>query len=471
MAPTDYLKLRGRTYYVRVQMPPHLWKAAGGKREFVKTLKTGDINEANRRKHPYIAAFKQQINALERHKPNELGELYAKALAWREVMERHKDQVIYQHADGTPEYITDVFLTEISEETEEFLEEHGEKAATTFYKIAKGEGMLLRTQVEPWLAEQANTTSQTKAQHRAVLRAFAAWAGGEDVFVESVTRRYAGEYVSHLLGPAANLKRKTAQRYVSSLSSLWTWLEARGLAQDNPWTRQGVGKKSKRGETPTRKQWTDEALVKVLSGDFTPRYTAILHDLVKLALVTGARLDELCALKATDVHKQQDGWWIDIQQGKTEAAVRKVPVHGSAVHVLERRKGSRGFLFEGLVPGGPDKKRSWNMSKTFGRYTHKLDLKDERQTFHSLRKTFVEVMEAAEVPLSTVQLIIGHARQSLALDVYSKGQRVQLRKAINKLNYAKDVMSLIRKPTTQEDNTPKTTENGPPRARKGKNRR
>ena len=211
--------------------------------------------------------------------------------------------------------------------------------------------------------------------------------------------------------------------------------------------------------------------MKVLSGDFTPRYTAILHDLVKLALVTGARLDELCALKATDVHKQQDGWWIDIQQGKTEAAVRKVPVHGSAVHVLERRKGSRGFLFEGLVPGGPDKKRSWNMSKTFGRYTHKLDLKEERQTFHSLRKTFVEVMEAAEVPLSTVQLIIGHARQSLALDVYSKGQRVQLRKAINKLNYAKDVMSLIRKPTTQEDNTPKTTENGPPRARKGKNRR
>jgi len=274
-----------------------------------------------------------------------------------------------------------------------------------------------------------------------------------------------------LLGPTANLKRKTAQRYVSSLSSLWTWLEARGLAQDNPWLRQGVGKKSKRGETPTRKQWTDEALVKVLSGTFTPRYTAILHDLVKLALVTGARLDELCALKASDVYKQEDGWWIEIQQGKTEAAVRKVPVHDSAVHVLERRKGSRGYLFEGLVPGGPDKRRSWNMSKTFGRYTHKLDLKDERQTFHSLRNTFVEVMEGAEVPLSTIELIIGHARQSLALGGYSKGQRVQLRDAINKLHYAKDVMRIIRKPTTQEDKAPKTTEKGPPRARKSKNRR
>jgi hypothetical protein len=236
-----------------VQIPPHLWKVAGGKREFIKTLKTGDHNEANRRKHAYVAAFKQQITALERHKPNELGELYAKALAWREVMERHKDQVIYQHSDGTPEYVTDVFLNEISEETEEFLETHGEKAADTFFKIAKGQGMLLRTQIDPWLAEQANTTNQTKAQHRTVLRAFISWAG-EDVFVENVTRRYAGEYVSHLLGPAANLKRKTAQRYVSSLSSLWSWLEARGLAQDNPWLRQGIGKKSKRGEAPTRRQ-------------------------------------------------------------------------------------------------------------------------------------------------------------------------------------------------------------------------
>lgn len=470
-SPTDYLKLRGRTYYVRVQIPPHLWKAAGGKREFIKTLKTGDLNEANRRKHPYVAAFKQQINALERHKPNELGELYAKALAWREVMERHKDQVIYQHPDGTPEYVSDVFLTEIAEETEEFLETHGEKAADTFYKIAKGQGMLLRTQIDPWLAEQANTTNQTKAQHRTVLRAFIAWAG-EDVFVENVTRRYAGEYVSHLLGPAADLKRKTAQRYVSSLSSLWSWLEARGLAQDNPWLRHGIGKKSKRGETPTRRQWTDEALVKVLGGTFTPRYDTILHDLMRLALVTGARLDELCALKATDAHKREDGWWIDIQQGKTEAAVRKVPVHDSAAHVLERRKGSGGFLFEGLVPGGPDKKRSWNVSKAFGHYTHTLDLKEERQTFHSLRKSFVEVLEAAEVPVSTIQLIIGHARQSLALDVYSKGQRVQLREAINKLNYAKAVMGLIGKTTQEKQPAPKITEKKRPlRARKSKKHR
>jgi len=196
---------------------------------------------------------------------------------------------------------------------------------------------------------------------------------------------------------------------------------------------------------------------RIYDHDFTPRYTVPLHDLYRLALVTGARLDELCALKSSDVHELQDGWWIEIQQGKTEAAVRKVPIHDSAAHVLAgRSRGSRGFLFEGLVPGGPDKKRSWNVSKAFGHYTRKLDLGEARQTFHSLRNTFVEVMEGAEVPLSTIELIIGHARQSLAFGGYSKGQRVQLRDAINKLHYSSDVMRLIRS-ATQEDQAPKTT--------------
>jgi len=452
VAPTDFLKRRGQTWYVRVQIPPHLWKAAGGKREYVKTLKTGDLATANRLKHAHIAAFKGQIAALGRRKPNELSELYEKALAWRDALERHKGDVIYQGDGDEPAWTgADEFLSQISEEAQEFLGTHGEKAATAFYKIAKGEGTPLRDHIETWLSEQAGIVrAQTNAQHRTVVNAFLAWAG-EGVLIEDVTRRRAGEYVSHLLTPASGLRRKTAQRYVSTLSSLWTWLEARGLAPGNPWLRSGVGKKSKRGEATTRGQWSDDALIKVLSGYYTPRYTETLHDLVRLALVTGARLDELCSLKVGDAHERQDGWWISIRQGKSEAAVREVPVHDSAAHVLARRcKGSRGYVFEGLVPGGPDKKRSWNVSKAFGHYTSSLDLGDARQTFHSLRNTFIEVMEGAEVPLSTIQLIVGHARQSLTLGGYSKGHRVQLRDAINKLTYKSGVMRLIRAATDSE---------------------
>src|SRR4051794_10536364 len=134
-----------------------------------------------------------------------------------------------------------------------------------------------------------------------------------------------------------------------------------------------VGKKSKRGEARGRRQWSDVALVEVLSGSYSPHYTPILHDLTRLALMTGARLEELCALETRDVHKRDDGWWLTIREGKTEAALRDVPVHNSAAHVLERRrKSDERFLFEGLVPGGPDRKRSWNVSKAFGHYTRKL---------------------------------------------------------------------------------------------------
>jgi len=95
MALTDYLKLRGRTWYVRVQIPHSLWAAAGGRREYVKTLRTGDFNTANRLKHAHIAAFQQRIKALEKYKPNPLADVHEKALAFRDALEKHKGERIH----------------------------------------------------------------------------------------------------------------------------------------------------------------------------------------------------------------------------------------------------------------------------------------------------------------------------------------------------------------------------------------
>jgi site-specific recombinase XerD len=77
------------------------------------------------------------------------------------------------------------------------------------------------------LTEQGDaSTEQTRAQHRTVADAFLNWAG-QGILVQDVDRRKAGEFVSQLLTPTSGLSRKTAQRYVSSLSSLWKWLVAR----------------------------------------------------------------------------------------------------------------------------------------------------------------------------------------------------------------------------------------------------
>jgi hypothetical protein len=120
--------------------------------------------------------------------------LYEKAAAWRDTLERHKGEVLlYEGGDQErPYYLNDEYLSQISEEAQEFLETHGERAASAFFKVARGEGTLLSSQVDTWLAEQSGTiTAQTSAQHRTVIRAFTAWAGS-GVLIEDVTQRYAG---------------------------------------------------------------------------------------------------------------------------------------------------------------------------------------------------------------------------------------------------------------------------------------
>ena len=130
----DYLKLRGNKWYVQVSIPVGLREAAGGRSEYIKSLGTGDLVVANRLKHPYIAAFKQRLAGLERQKgaeqrPAVLNELYAKALAWRETLERHKGDVS-EGPDGTLYYATDEFLSQISDEAREYLETTGSQRQT-----------------------------------------------------------------------------------------------------------------------------------------------------------------------------------------------------------------------------------------------------------------------------------------------------------------------------------------------------
>lgn len=413
----------------------------------MKTLETRDINEANERKHKWIAEYKRQIKALAKSRHDPLREVRERALSWRQSIELAGDEIV-EYDEHHSEDLAGVLRSIALDEAKDLHEKGREREAALFLRTLKATTPPLNENYERWLDQLAGgITGQTIAQHRMAVREFLRWAG-EEICIGDVDRKRAGEYTDSLLSADSGLSRRTTKRRLSSLSSLWRWLERRGLApkDSNPWLRQLGENSGKRGQAKPRSQWKDEQLVELLAGEMTPQYTATLHDLVRLALVTGARLDELCSLKTSDAERRKDGWWIKITEGKTLAAVREVPIHESAAHVLERRwNTSDGFLFPGLTPGGPDKKRSWNVSKAFGRYCNKLGLNDEALVFHSLRKTFTEVMEAAEVPETTVKLLIGHTRPSLTFGGYSKGERVKLRKVIRKLKYSRAVMNAIRR--------------------------
>ena len=97
------------------------------------------------------------------------------------------------------------------------------------------------------------------------------------------------------------------------------------------------------------------------------------------------------------------------------------------------------FIIKGLVPGGYDKKRSWNFQKKLGRLRKKIDLPEGR-VFHTLRNNFATNLENNGVPRNHISQLMGHEDDNMALDVYSGGLAIEpLRMSMEKLNYGDGV--------------------------------
>jgi integrase len=158
-----------------------------------------------------------------------------------------------------------------------------------------------------------------------------------------------------------------------------------------------------------------------------------------LGVLTGARLNELCELRAEDALREQRA--IRIREGKTENATRVIPVHDAVWSIVARRVQEAGQreLFPELKPGGPDGKRSWYVSKRFTEFRRRVLGEDDSVDFHSLRRTFATYLERAStltpaVNASVIAELMGHAKQTLALSTYSGGlEASHLRAAIDML--------------------------------------
>ncbi len=328
----------------------------------------------------------------------------------------------------------------ISDQARE-LAEQDETEADTFFAIATDQGTLLTDARDRWLNEEGiNYKKQTVKGHRQVLDMFIDWIGPNTL--TDVSRKKAGEFVGKELAQSG-LMPKTINRYVSSLSVCWSWMVRRGLAEDNIWRGQGV----KVGKNTIKRTPLIEAQLQTLLTSHTEsKYDPLIHDLMRLALVTGARLEELCALRQEDISEKDGLFSMFVRDGKTENAIRTVPFHKMVTPIIRRRLTvADNYFFPGLTPGGPDRKRSWNVSKAYTRFRRKVGVDDPTTVFHAFRHTFIEAMEGAEVPIPTIQLIVGHSRDEWGetLKTYSKGSGVDLRKAVGKLDYGSKVMGLI----------------------------
>lgn len=238
----------------------------------------------------------------------------------------------------------------------------------------------------------------------------------ETACLEDVTQERAQEfrrrYLPSVVSPKTHrpMSARTADKYITMLRPLWSWAIEEGFLSSrhsNTWAIFGNGlpraSKAKRTE---RTVFTPEQTSTLLQASPRGRKGG---DLIRLGLVTGARINELVLLRSEDV--AEDCRSFSIPGGKTENAARFIPLCGEAVDVLSTRlakHGHTGRVFpEWSVKDSTGKAgyaTTWFTTlrrKVLGRET------DGQLTFHSFRHTWRTVAGRARVPQPDIRELGG----------------------------------------------------------------
>jgi integrase len=160
-----------------------------------------------------------------------------------------------------------------------------------------------------------------------------------------------------------------------------------------------------------------------------------------VALFTGARLNELSSLKASDVaHNDIVGAqciFIKTEKRsgkrlKTEQSERFVPLHpqliaaGFLKYVSEQiaERGATAWLFPKVAPGTTGKSA---FSKWFGRYIGAHGITDGTKVFHSFRHSFVDALRLAGVGEEINIALLGHTDPSVHDKYGAKDKAIRFR--------------------------------------------
>ena len=284
---------------------------------------------------------------------------------------------------------------------------------------------------------------KTAKGRRGLVKRFAAWCADEKLTLDKINRKVAGRYVTAMIDP---LHAVTASAHLLALRQYWIYLHARGHIsngdpQGAPWTGQQIKNNSRRierGDLESERAFTNTELNALLHAPYPPQmdpaHRQQLVDAIKISLLSGMRMVEVVSLWVEEVHDEV----FDIQQGKTDAAARKVPIHPDLVELVERRtlhKGPKDWLFHELrIENDPGD----TFGKRFRRYRMHLGVDDKREgkrrslvNFHSARRWFTTEARHAGNPKETISDVIGHHadKKDITFGVYTPGASEAQRRA------------------------------------------
>lgn len=433
-ADTKYLEAHGSKWRVVMNVPRALQGKLGTKLK--RPLGTDSLSEANRLKWDVVAEFRAVIIQAQRpdmSKDAALASARVRAMeearrlslqrnAAFELEQVHRvDDAIESYAEalaGDP--------VEVGDHGHLVYEPERDALAMEFLAVAKGKRTPIDFHHEKYMS-MAQVKARTAADDKRAIKYLKAWCAknGVSAHLQSVTKREAVRFCDDLSGLVGKTDPATLNKYISRLSVYWTWLEGRHEVDANVWK----GRSFKRPlQTTDQKErpFTDAEMKTLLAGSASPA----MHDVMRIAALTGARLDAIVCLRVKDC--QNDTFVFKPQ--KKEPGPRLCPIHSDLAEIISRRSEGKGDM-DDIFPEWPGPKksnslreRSFKTSNQFTDYRREVGVDDQKEgkrrslvNFHSFRRWFITKAEQAGQPESTIAAVVGHKRKGMTFGVYSAG--------------------------------------------------
>lgn len=419
------IERRGNTWFATLHVPEDV-RHIIGKSKFFQSLKTTDKRVAETRAAPIVAAWKAQIQA-------------ARGISDPFIEEALRLRTIIQAApaDADPGHDSqrDLELEAAQQIADQIAKDDAERKL--FLDIATGKQTLLSNFYDEWathLTQAPKTIDQMKKDVKLMVDHFRT--------IERIDKAAVIEWVRGLMAGSPERKPYThssLERIFKFSRSFWSYLQDIGKAdpERQPFVLPKFAKKAtakNNGTSNSGDGWIpfEPAEVVALLNAATEKGDHQLADLIRLGMYSGARIEELCSLKADDCTDAV----LKITDSKTEAGIREVPVHSLLVDVVKRLKeaSTDGYLISGLSFNKYDD-RSNAIGKRFGRLKKSLGFPDKK-VFHSIRKTLVTLLENAGISENLAADIVGHEKPRITYGLYSGGATLAVMKeALERVAY------------------------------------
>lgn len=273
----------------------------------------------------------------------------------------------------------------------------------------------LREAVRDYLADRARTAQPATVHgYRVELDRLIEFAGPL-LDVRRLTDGLAARYVTERMLTREAAPRTIRER-ISWLSSFGRWLRLARLVPANPFEGQalrvprGHHGKARAADAALiaegeKRPWSPAELVTLLHG-LHPRERAAFT----ISLHSGMRLEEIARLERGDLRESGGVQYVTIREGKTRAALRRVPLHPMIAGMVQGLAAATpdGWLFPGLAEVGLRNRRGHRIGGDFAR--HRADLLPGARgaDFHSARRNAITAALHGGANLGDLQAVVGH---------------------------------------------------------------